>query len=256
MSLFVLNEYETILKSVLSRIQKVVFSILPATQRLFLLKEPSARFFPFTIHSAVHIPDPRPDPVRIPSDFKDSRPVFHALGTVSAIPGFATESQMDAVVSAEVVVVVVMAGRYPFHSGLLTEGREETRVHGPTAHVFAAVAVVREVVGQFHVLVHGDVHEQETPPFRRVILPYFETLLPQPLDLIGSHTVVPFDTHAVAVPAVKEPHPEDNVLALLVVNRQPIVESMRNVGCVRLCQTPWLVLPVLFTDLFPAEIAL
>ena len=76
--------------------------------------------------------------------------------------------------------------------------------------------------------------EQESFSFRRIIAINLEVLLAEPLNLVRVDTAPFGSIQTVLTASVKEPETEYNVIGIFIVNWEPVVEIVCNVGSVRL----------------------
>lgn len=101
--------------------------------------------------------------------------------------------------------------------------------------VLVPVEVV--IIIEAKILADRDMNKKETMALGGVIWVYLQVLLAEPLNLVGMDTAPSLLIQAVLSPSVEEPYTEGNIFSLLIIDRQPVVELMRYICSVGLCQT-------------------
>lgn len=92
------------------------------------------------------------------------------------------------------------------------------------------------IIIEAKILADRDMNEKETTALSWVIWVNFQVFLAEPLNLVRMDTAPPLLIQAVLSASVEEPDTEDNILSLLIIDWQPVIEGMRYICCIWLCQ--------------------
>ena len=79
-------------------------------------------------------------------------------------------------------------------------------------------------------------NEKEATALGGVSWVNLQVLLAEPLNLVGMNTAPPLLTQADLSASVEEPDTEGDIFFLLIIDRQPVVEGMRYICSIWLCQ--------------------
>lgn len=102
----------------------------------------------FLVDCSIFLSNPSADWIWFHIYFEHSCTSLHVLWTIACIPSFSTVSQVNSIISAIVVIVVVMSSCNPFYCFLFFHCSEQTSIKRPTTYFFAVFTIEQVIIVQ------------------------------------------------------------------------------------------------------------